>query len=52
MTEGLNKLKRAWNDNPLAVIAVGALTMRSAARLLDALSGIQSKRAYAKSRRR
>lgn len=52
MSEGLNKLKRAWNDNPLAVIAVAALTMRSAARLMDSLSGIQSKRAYARNRRR
>lgn len=52
MSEGFEKLKKAWNDNPLAVIAVGALAMRSAAKFMDALAGIQSKRAYARNRRR
>ena len=42
------KLKQAWNDNPLAVIAIGALAATAAAKLLDATSAAQGRRAYAR----
>lgn len=45
---GVDKLIRAFNENPLAVIAVSAAAMTAAAKLIDALGGIQSRRAYAK----
>lgn len=41
-------LKKAWNDNPLAVIGVGALAVTSAAKFLDAVSAAQGRKAYAK----
>lgn len=43
-----DELKKEWNDNPLKVIAVGALAATAAAKLLDALSSAQGRRAYAK----
>lgn len=43
-----DKLKQAWNDNPLAVIAIGALAVTAAAKLIDAGSAAQGRRAYAK----
>lgn len=42
------KLKQAWNDNPLAVIAVGTGAAIAAAKVLDTLSSMQSRRAYAR----
>ena len=43
-----DKIKEAWDENPMlvAVIATGAVTAFS--KLIDAVAGIQSKRAYAK----
>ena len=41
-------LQQAWNDQPLAVIAIGAAATASAAKLIDALSAAQGRRAYAK----
>ncbi len=43
-----DRLKKEWNDNPLQVIAIGALTATAAAKLLDAMSAAQGRRAYAK----
>lgn len=42
------KLKKAWNENPIAVIGVGAVAVSAAAQLLNALSAAQGRRAYAK----
>lgn len=42
------RLKEAWNDNPLMVIAIGALAASAAAKLIDSLSAAQGRRAYAK----
>jgi hypothetical protein len=42
------KLEKAWNENPLAVIAVGAVAVTAASKLVDALSAAQGRRAYAK----
>lgn len=43
-----DKLKKQWDENPLAVIAVGALAANAAARLIDALSAAKGRQAYAK----
>lgn len=45
---GVEKILRAFDENPLAVIAVGAMAMTAVAKLIDAMSGIQGRRAYAK----
>jgi hypothetical protein len=52
MEQGWKKFKAAWNENPLLVIGVSAAAMQAAAKLIDAISGVQSKRAYARNRRR
>lgn len=41
-------LVQAWNENPIAVIGVGALAAGSAAKLIDAVSAAQGRKAYAK----
>lgn len=46
--EVIDKLKQAWNDNPLAVIGVGAAAITAIAKLIDTASSAQSRRAYAK----
>ncbi|AXQ61277.1 hypothetical protein SEA_LIBERTYBELL_36 [Streptomyces phage LibertyBell] len=51
MKEGWKKFKAAWNENPLLVIAVSAGAMTAAAKLIDAVSGVQSRRAYSRRRR-
>jgi hypothetical protein len=48
MYQFTTQLKRAWNENPLTVIGVGATTALAAAKLIDAVSAAQGRRAYAK----
>jgi len=43
-----DKLKQQWNENPLAVITVAALAATSAAKIIDAMSAAQGRKAYAK----
>jgi hypothetical protein len=43
-----DKLKEAWNDNPILVIGVGTAAVGALGKLIDAVGSIQSKRAYAK----
>jgi len=43
-----DKLKKAWNDNPLLCIAIVGMTLGGAAKFIDAVSSAQSKRAYSK----
>jgi hypothetical protein len=43
-----DRLKQEWDKNPIAVIAVGAFAATAAAKLIDALSASQGRRAYAK----
>lgn len=43
-----DRLKAEWNENPLQVIAIGALAATAAAKLLDSMSAAQGRRAYAK----
>jgi len=42
------KLKKKFDENPLEVIAVGAAATVAVAKLIDALSAAQGRRAYAK----
>lgn len=42
------KLKKAWDDNPLAVIAIGAFAVTAAAKFVDSWSAAQGRRAYAR----
>lgn len=51
MQDALKKLKQAWDENPVAVVAVGAAAVTSLSKLIDAVSGIQGRRAYAKNAR-
>jgi len=43
-----DKLKAAWDDNPLQVILIGAFAATAAAKIVDAASAAQGRRAYAK----
>lgn len=45
---GVDKLLAAFDENPLMVIAVGAAAMTATAKLIEAVGGIQSRRAYAR----
>ena len=42
------KLKRWFNEEPVQVIVVGTLAVGAAAKLIDALSVAQGRRAYAR----
>ena len=44
----VDKLKKKFEDNPLEVIATGALVATAAAKVLDALSAASGRRAYSK----
>ena len=44
----IQKLEEAWNENPLLVIGVAAGFMMAASKLIDSLSGIRSRQAYAR----
>lgn len=50
MNEGLRKLKQKWNDKPIEVLIVGALVVTAAAKLIDAVSIAQGRRALATQR--
>jgi hypothetical protein len=43
-----DRLKTEWNNNPLQVVGVAALAATAAAKLLDSMSAMKSRRAYAK----
>ena len=45
--KAIDKLKEQWNQNPLAVITVGALAATAAAKLITSISETQGRRAYA-----
>lgn len=48
MNEGIEKIKRKFNEDPITVIMVASLAVASTAKLVDALSAAQGRRAYAK----
>lgn len=41
-----DKLKKKFDENPLETVAVCALAVTAAAKLIDALSAAQGRRAY------
>jgi hypothetical protein len=45
---GMSKIREAWNENPLLVIGVAAGFMMATSKLIDSVSGIRSRSAYAK----
>lgn len=46
------KAKKLWEENPLETLMASGAAMAGAAKLIDALSGIRSKNAYAKRMKR
>lgn len=42
------KLKQEWDRNPIGVVCVGAIAATAAAKIIDALSAAQGRRAYAR----
>lgn len=42
------KLKKEWNENPFAVIGIAALATTALAKIIDSVSAVQGRRAYAK----
>jgi hypothetical protein len=43
-----DKLKKAWDENPLACIGIGVLAITATAKLIDSMSAAQGRRAYAR----
>lgn len=46
--QGVDKLRKAWNENPQAVIAIGATAVYATAKLIDAVSAAEGRHAYKK----
>jgi hypoxanthine-guanine phosphoribosyltransferase len=44
----IDRLKDAWNENPLLVIGVATGACMAIAKLIEAVSGVQGRRAYAR----
>jgi hypothetical protein len=42
------RAKQEFDKNPIAAVGVGAMAVTAAAKLIDALSAAQGRRAYAK----
>lgn len=43
-----DKLKEAWEEHPVDLIGVAALSLASVAKLIDATSAARGRRAYSK----
>lgn len=43
-----DQLKKEFEENPTAVIGVGALAVTALAKVIDALSAVQGRRAFSK----
>lgn len=48
MHQFIAKLKKQAEDNPILALGVGAGTVTAAAKLIDSMSAVQGRRAYAK----
>lgn len=48
MIKGLQKLKDKFEEDPITVLVVGSFAAVAAAKLIDAMSGAQSRRAYSR----
>lgn len=45
-SKAMEKLKEAWNENPIGTCIVAAAVMTAAAKLIDSIGSYQSKKAY------
>lgn len=45
---GIDRLKQAWDENPMLVIGVATGACMAVAKLIEAISSIQGRRAYAR----
>lgn len=48
MKNATDKIKKAWDENPLAVITVAALAATAAAKLIDSTTSAKNARAWKK----
>jgi hypothetical protein len=48
MKKAKDKIKQAWEENPLAVVAVGAVAATAAAKVLQAVTEAQKARTWEK----
>lgn len=48
MNNAVNKLKQAWNENPVAVIAVATGAVIATAKVLDSVTAVQNSRSWKK----
>lgn len=48
MREGFEKLKAAFNENPVAVIGAISMFLAATGKVVDSVSAYQGRRAYAK----
>lgn len=46
MNKAMDRIKQAWNENPLAVLAVGALVANAAAKLMEANNHRQNAKSW------
>jgi hypothetical protein len=46
MHNGIERLKQAWNENPMQVLIVGSLVVTATAKLLDASTSRANSRAW------
>jgi hypothetical protein len=47
MQKTIDRIKREFEENPMQTLMVGALVVTATAKLIDALSAAQGRRAYA-----
>lgn len=47
-----DKIREAWNENPMGVAIVVAGVFTALAKLIDSVSGVRSRNAYARGRRK
>lgn len=45
--KAMDKIKQAWNENPMGVAIVAAGVFTAVAKLIDSVGSYQSKKAYA-----
>lgn len=48
MNKGIERLKQRFEEDPVTVLIVGAFVVTATAKLIDAMSAAQGRRAYAK----
>jgi Ni,Fe-hydrogenase III small subunit len=40
------RIKKAWDENPMQVVAIGAVAATAVAKVADSMSSVRSRRAY------